>query len=119
MSNLIYPDSTPHPWQRSPVGQWSLLGLWLLGSGATLVIPTPSAAASPAGLQVTVTLAQDGEAQPDAGLTLREALLLMDGSLPLERLSPQERQLVEKIPDSTPPDCLQPSPRTDNDLPHP
>lgn len=53
----------------------------------------PSLAQSPSYLQLTVTSDRD-EIQPDPALTLREAISIVNGTLPLDRLSPEERQLV-------------------------
>ena len=50
-------------------------------------------AQSPA-IQVTVTSPADGPAQPDTALTLREAIEIVNGTLPLSALSAEERQLV-------------------------
>ncbi len=62
-------------------------------------LPFASAAiAAPAPLtptfNVTVTSAQDGPAQPDDRLTLREALLLVNGTLTRDQLSPAEQAQV-------------------------
>ena len=53
----------------------------------------PSLAQTPSYLQLTVTSDRD-EIQPDTLLTLREAISIVNGTLPLDRLSPEERQLV-------------------------
>ncbi len=53
----------------------------------------PSLAQTPSYLQLTVNSNLD-EIRPDASLTLREAIAIVNGQLPLDRLSPEERQLV-------------------------
>ncbi len=53
----------------------------------------PSLAQAPSYLQLTVNTDQD-EIRPDGFLTLREAISIVNGTLPLDRLSPEERQLV-------------------------
>jgi outer membrane protein OmpA-like peptidoglycan-associated protein len=53
----------------------------------------PSVAQAPSYLQLTVNSDLD-EISPDAALTLREAISIVNGKLPLDRLSPEERQLV-------------------------
>ncbi|MGB3296742.1 MAG: right-handed parallel beta-helix repeat-containing protein, partial [Phormidesmis sp.] len=49
-------------------------------------------------LQVTVTSSLDGPIQPDSVLTLREAIAVVNGTLPLAALSADEQQLVELHP---------------------
>jgi len=44
---------------------------------------------------VTVNSADDGSVQPDAELTLREAIEITNGTLPISELSAAEQQLVE------------------------
>jgi outer membrane protein OmpA-like peptidoglycan-associated protein len=53
----------------------------------------PSLAQVPSYLQLTVNSDRD-EIRPDALLTLREAISIVNGKLPLDRLSSEERQLV-------------------------
>jgi outer membrane protein OmpA-like peptidoglycan-associated protein len=53
----------------------------------------PSVAQAPSYLQLTVNSDRD-EVRPDGFLTLREAISIVNGKLPLDRLSPEERQLV-------------------------
>ena len=70
--------------------------LWSIAfstAGWTVGWVSLSWAQSPA-IQVTVTSAADGPAQPDAALTLREAIELVNGTLPLSALSAEEQQLV-------------------------
>ncbi len=45
-------------------------------------------------LSVTVNSNQDGEIQADNALTLREAIAIVNGNLPLEQLSTAEKSLV-------------------------
>lgn len=62
-----------------------------------LLSPTQSPAqvpSAPPHLRITVTSAADGAVQPDAGLTLREAIDLANGSLSVEALSAAEQQQV-------------------------
>ncbi|HEY9735233.1 MAG TPA: hypothetical protein V6D06_03090, partial [Trichocoleus sp.] len=77
-----------------------------LGLSASLVCLSASALAQTAapdvvpaeGLpaaQITVTSPADGPVQPDAALTLREALELVNGTLPLAALSDAERAFVQ------------------------
>jgi outer membrane protein OmpA-like peptidoglycan-associated protein len=58
----------------------------------------PSLAQAPSYLQLTVNSDRD-EIKPDAALTLREAISIVNGKLPLDRLSPEERQLVTPTSD--------------------
>ena len=58
----------------------------------------PCLAQAPSYLQVTVNSDRD-QIQPDADLTLREAISIVNGTLPLDRLSPEERQLVTSSTD--------------------
>jgi outer membrane protein OmpA-like peptidoglycan-associated protein len=53
----------------------------------------PSLAQARSYFQLTVNSDRD-EIRPDASLTLREAISIVNGKLPLDRLSPEERQLV-------------------------
>jgi outer membrane protein OmpA-like peptidoglycan-associated protein len=48
-------------------------------------------------LRVTVNSNQDGAVQADEGLTLREAIAIVNGTLPLDRLSPAEQGQVEPL----------------------
>ena len=65
----------------------------LLGGLGLSWLAQPSLAAPSQYLQVTVNSDRDN-LQPDAALTLREAISIVNGTLPLDRLSPEERQLV-------------------------
>jgi outer membrane protein OmpA-like peptidoglycan-associated protein len=58
----------------------------------------PSLAQAPSYAQLTVNSDRD-EIKPDAALTLREAISVVNGKLPLDRLSPEERQLVNPTSD--------------------
>jgi outer membrane protein OmpA-like peptidoglycan-associated protein len=58
----------------------------------------PSLAQSFSYLQLTVNSDRD-DIKPDAALTLREAISIVNGKLPLDRLSPEERQLVTPTSD--------------------
>jgi Periplasmic copper-binding protein (NosD) len=49
----------------------------------------------PPRLRILVNSAQDGPIQPDQNLTLREAIALTNGTLSLDRLSPQEAAQVQ------------------------
>jgi outer membrane protein OmpA-like peptidoglycan-associated protein len=53
----------------------------------------PVLAQAPSYLQLTINSDLD-EIKPDAALTLREAISVVNGKLPLDRLSSEERQLV-------------------------
>lgn len=72
-----------------------------LGTGILMVAGEPGAIAqtSPApahpALQITVNSAADGPITPDSELTLREALELANGTLPLAALSTVEQGLVQ------------------------
>jgi parallel beta-helix repeat protein len=57
-------------------------------------------------LRVIVNSDRDGDIQPDEALTLREAIEIVNGTLPLERLSTTEKQNVETLTcDVDPNDC--------------
>ena len=70
--------------------------LWtFLALGTGLSFWTAGAIAqSPTGYDITVNSAADGVVTPDEELTLREAILLANGALPLAALSPEEQALV-------------------------
>jgi len=68
-----------------------LLGAILSPVAGWTQVPSGSAA-----LQVTVTGAGDGIAQPDDVLTLREAIEIVNGTLPTSMLSDTEQQLVSR-----------------------
>ncbi len=53
-------------------------------------------------LRVTVTSNQDGAVQADDGLTLREAIALVNGTLPLDKLSTAEQAQVEPLAAAAP-----------------
>ncbi len=48
-------------------------------------------------LQITVNSAADGAVQPDDALTLREAIEIVNGTLPISALSAVEQQLVSMV----------------------
>ena len=68
--------------------------LSLVQSVSSQVAP---AVASPS-LRITVNSNQDGPIRPDAGLTLREAIEIANGNLPLPRLSQAEKLQVAPAP---------------------
>ena len=51
--------------------------------------------------RITVNSNQDGPIQPDAGLTLREAIEIANGNLPLTRLSQVEKLQIAPAPGNT------------------
>jgi outer membrane protein OmpA-like peptidoglycan-associated protein len=65
-------------------------------SAIVLLAPTPVFSQPPANLKITVNSNGDF-VQPDEFLTLREAMLLANGSLSLEQLSRAEQSQVQKI----------------------
>lgn len=76
------------------------LGLTAMGTG--LLLPKLAIAQSSAALpsfRAIVNSNQDGAPQADAGLTLREAILLLNGVLTVEQLSPAERAQVQPLTD--------------------
>ena len=68
---------------------WFFLGL----TGASLAA-SPAFSQSPQPLRVIVNSNQDGPIQPDNQLTLREAISLVNGALPLDKLSELEKSQV-------------------------
>jgi Right handed beta helix region len=74
----------------------------VLGCLLPTVLPGLQAHAQsvPPRLRVLVNSAQDGPIQPDQGLTLREAIALTNGTLSLDRLSPQEAAQVQAVDQS-------------------
>ncbi|MBC7972901.1 MAG: cell envelope biogenesis protein OmpA, partial [Verrucomicrobia bacterium] len=92
--------------RESGVGNWSLRVLIatasflaLAASAASAQAPDVSATQS---LRVTVNSNQDGAMQADEGLTLREAIAIVNGTLPLDKLSPAERSQVEPLTGDAP-----------------
>jgi outer membrane protein OmpA-like peptidoglycan-associated protein len=75
-----------------------LAGLSVFAGGAGLA-QTPSIAVP--SVRVTVNSNQDG-VQADEGLTLREAIAIVNGTLPLDKLSPAERSQVEPLAGDAP-----------------
>ncbi|HEY9701295.1 MAG TPA: hypothetical protein V6C58_02560, partial [Allocoleopsis sp.] len=59
--------------------------------------PTPPKNTQFPSLKVTVNSNEDGEIIPDDKLTLREAILIVNGSLPLTKLSNEEKNLVQEL----------------------
>ena len=76
---------------------WTFLAL---GTGFSLWT-TGAIAQSPTGYNITINSAADGAVIPDEALTLREAILVANGDLPLAALSPAEKALVSPAPTST------------------
>lgn len=70
------------------------LGLWVFVL-ILLAGTAPSLAQEGAPLQVTVNSSQDGEVQPDDQLTLREAIAIQNGTLPVQNLSATEQAQVQ------------------------
>jgi hypothetical protein len=74
----------------------SWFGLWVLavvlGGGALA-----NAQSQPPSLRITVNSAADAPPQPDAALTLREAIALANGTLTLAELSPPEQAQVQPL----------------------
>jgi outer membrane protein OmpA-like peptidoglycan-associated protein len=73
-----------------------LFGLWSLAvvvSDGTLA----TAQSEPPSLRITVNSAVDAPPQPDAALTLREAIALANGTLTLAELSPPEQAQVQPL----------------------
>jgi outer membrane protein OmpA-like peptidoglycan-associated protein len=65
-----------------------------------LLLPV-SATAQTENLKVVVNSNQDGAVNPDDALTLREAIEIVNGTLPLDRLSSAEQSLVSSNVDTT------------------
>ncbi len=59
--------------------------------------PTPAKNTQFPSLKVTVNSNEDGEVIPDEKLTLREAILIVNGSLPLSKLSNEEKNQVQEL----------------------
>ncbi|MBD2093932.1 OmpA family protein [Trichocoleus sp. FACHB-591] len=81
----------------------ALLGLWV---GLTEIAIAPSVTAAPSSennpslaphLRVVVNSNQDGPIQPDATITLREAIALTNGTLERDRLSAEEQAQVTAL----------------------
>ena len=64
--------------------------------------PALAQAPSTPSVRVTVNSNQDGAVQADDALTLREAIAIVNGTLPLDKLSPAERAQVEPLAGETP-----------------
>jgi hypothetical protein len=63
-------------------------------------LPLPVIAQT-ANFRIVVNSNQDGAVNPDTALTLREAIEIANGTLPLERLSSTEQTLVSPINGNT------------------
>ncbi len=74
------------------------IGYMLMTLAAVASAVAPVSAAEPPRLQVTVTSNQDG-ITPDAGLTLREAIALVNGSLSVDQLTADEKTQVQPLAD--------------------
>ncbi len=75
----------------------TLILLGLVGTTASSVVmaaPTPEIKQPSLHLQVTVNSNQDGALQADNALTLREAIAIVNGTLPLDKLSDREKSQV-------------------------
>lgn len=94
--------------------QWLIWGVFL-GMG-WFVQPVP--ALSQPALRVVVT-SHDDTIQPDRGITLREAIALVNGELAIGQLSPAERQWVSTPIQATPENIYRqlPRPRIEFKLP--
>lgn len=80
--------------------------LYLLPSGVALGQKQNSQeqnleATAPPVLRVLVNSNRDGDVQPDENLTLREAIELVNGTLPVDRLSSDERSQVKALVNGT------------------
>ena len=92
--------STQQHCHRLPASILSLFGpLCLLLLAQSASSQSQSAIALPP-LQITVNSNQDGAVQPDAGLTLREAIEIANGDLPWEHLSAAEKLQVVPAPEN-------------------
>ncbi|MGA7933442.1 MAG: hypothetical protein WCA35_07835, partial [Kovacikia sp.] len=81
------------PWVSAvPAAPVLLTSIALLTASPLLAAPDPAPA-----LRVVVNSNQDGPVQPDDVLTLREAIELINGTLPLDQLSAAERAQVEQL----------------------
>jgi outer membrane protein OmpA-like peptidoglycan-associated protein len=74
-----------------------------LVSGLWFLLSPVAANELPAALRVVVNSAQDGVIAPDDGLTLREAIALVNGDLAVEQLSEAEQAQVTPLEKSTTP----------------
>ncbi len=83
-----------------------------LAVASEMVAESTSPAAPSFPLRVVVNSNRDGEIQADDGLTLREAIALLNGTLSLEQLSPAETAQVDS-------EAADARPRIEFDLPTP
>ncbi|WP_421659149.1 OmpA family protein [Leptothermofonsia sp. ETS-13] len=90
---------TPEPAAKQPQDCHFHPSQWLISAltGISIVSAAP-ALAQPQPLRAIVNSNQDGPAQADDILTLREAILLMNGTLPLTNLSAAEQAQVSQLP---------------------
>ena len=97
---------------ESGVGSWVsgvgfLSGVSVIAASSFALAANPSLAQSPntsilQSLRLTVNSNQDGAVQADEGLTLREAIAIVNGTLPLNKLSPAEQGQVEPLTGDAP-----------------
>ncbi|MFB2979228.1 right-handed parallel beta-helix repeat-containing protein [Microseira sp. BLCC-F43] len=73
---------------------------YFLGFAVSCLLLSDGVLASTIPLRVVVNSNQDGPVQADEGLTLREAIEVVNGTLPLERLSGVERSQVSPLQSS-------------------
>jgi len=66
-----------------------------------LLLSPPLSATPQPNLQIIVNSNQDGTIQPDNALTLREAIEIINGTLPLDRLSPAEKAQIHPGQDNS------------------
>ncbi|MBD2453992.1 OmpA family protein [Nostoc sp. FACHB-87] len=86
--NSLKPSQTPLPWRT-----WRT---WRFVPVLLVIIPQIAIAqSSPTAFRVIVNSNQDGQIQPDDKLTLREAIAIVNGNLPVEKLSNQEKAQVK------------------------
>lgn len=92
-----------HRMGQLPMRQPGNIPLHWSGMSAFLLLTAGSAfGQSTPALRVVVNSNQDGPVQADNALTLREAIELINGTLPLERLSEAERSQVQPAADAAP-----------------
>jgi len=76
-------------WAKCPIRP----GIYAMASFLAIAAATPALAQSDRLVRVVVNSAKDG-IQPDSELTLREAILLVNGTLPADKLSDAEKMQV-------------------------
>ena len=82
---------------RKPITNYPLPMTYFLGFAVSCLLLSDGAIASTVPLRVVVNSNQDGAVQADEALTLREAIAVVNGTLPLERLSGAERSQVSPL----------------------